>query len=241
LLMSLATWKEVEEYLGRRRDIIIPVGSVEEHGYHLPLFTDSIIAEEISKEVGERTGIMVAPVVGYGVCRHTSPYPGTVSIELETLRDLVRDVLNDLHKKGFETFYLLTGHAGATHAVALREAGKQLVEKGAEVYLIDPYEVKIDDLLESKLEFPGYQVGHADEVETSLMLFLRPDLVRMEKAVDEIPEEEIFGVVPKSKPTSSGVFGTPTLASREKGERIFHRMVREIVSFIASRVQRPDF
>lgn len=214
---------------------MIPIGSVEEHGYHLPLLTDSIIAEEIAEEVGERTGVIVAPTLSYGVCRHTSPYPGTVSIGLETLRDIVRDVLNDLYKKGFEVFYLLTGHAGATHAVALREAGKSLVEIGIEVFLIDPYEIKISDLIESKLEFPGYPVGHADEVETSLMLFLRPELVRMEKAVNEIPMGEIFEVAPKSKPTTSGVFGMPTLASREKGEKIFYRMVNEIVSFVKSK------
>lgn len=235
MLMGGMSWKEVEEYLEKRRDIIIPIGSVEEHGYHLPLSTDSVIIEEIAKEVGERTGIMVAPTLSYGVCRYTALYPGTISIEFETLRNLIRDILEDLFKKGFKVFYLLTGHAGATHAIALKEAGRPLAEKGVGVFLINPHEIKTDDLLESEYHFPSSPVGHADEVETSLMLYLKPELVDMEKAMNEIPKEEMFETIPRVKPTSSGVFGKPTLASMEKGEKIFDRMVKAIVNFLTSR------
>ena len=97
-----------------------------------------------------------------------------------------------------------------------------------------PYEVPIEDLLRSKLEFWGYPVGHADEIETSLMLYLKPDLVDMQKAVDEMPERETFETSTSKRPTKSGVFGKPSLASRQKGKKIFERMVSEIVKFIAS-------
>ncbi|MEM2908356.1 MAG: creatininase family protein [Candidatus Hadarchaeales archaeon] len=234
MLAEHLTWKQVEEYLRRRDDVIMPVGSTEEHGYHLPLSTDTIIAFELAKAVGERLGILVMPSIPYGVCRHTAPYPGTTGVGFDSLRDFVRDILDDLWSKGFKVFYLITGHAGSAHKVALREAGRSLVAKGAEVYVIDPYEVKISDLLEGEMPlFPG----HADEVETSLMLYLRRELVDGEKIADELPKLERFRLT-EERPTASGVFGRPTLASREKGERIFNRMVDEVIKIIESREPR---
>jgi creatinine amidohydrolase len=234
MLMENLTWKQVERYLKRRKDIIIPIGSTEEHGYHLPLATDTIIAERIAEEVGEKTGVLVAPSIGYGICRHTAPYPGTAGVGFDSMRGFVQEILEDLRAKGFRTFYLLTGHAGSTHRVALKEAAGALVARGAKVHLIVPYEVPIEDLLESKLEFWEYPVGHADEIETSLMLYLRPDLVDMRKAIDEVPEREIFETSTSKRPTKSGVFGKPSIASRQKGMKIFERMVGEIAKFIAS-------
>ncbi len=231
MLAEHLTWKRVEEYLRRRDDVIIPVGSTEEHGYHLPLSTDTIIAFELAKVVGERLGILVMPSIPYGVCRHTASYPGTTGVGFDSLRDFVQDILDDLWGKGFKVFYLITGHAGSAHKVALREAGRSLVVKGAEVYVIDPYELKISDLLEEKApSFPG----HADEVETSLMLYLRREFVDEKKIADELPELERFRLT-EERPTASGVFGRPTLASREKGERIFNRMVDEVIKIIRSR------
>lgn len=234
MLAGDATWKQVEEYLKSRNDIIIPIGSTEEHGHHLPLLTDAIIAWEIAKELSKRLGILVMPPINYGICRHTAPYPGTTSVEFESMRGFVGDLLDDLYGKGFRAFYLLTGHAGSVHKVALREAGRALAAKGAEVYLIDPYGIPIADLLESGAlasQFPG----HADEAETSLMLYLRPELVDMKKSVDDLPRLEMFEVAVEERPTKSGVFGKPSLASREKGERIFKRMVDEIVKLIEFR------
>lgn len=232
--MEGLSWVEVERYLQRRRDILIPIGSTEEHGLHLPLATDSLIAQELARAVGERTGILVAPLLSYGVCKHTAPYPGTISVSFEALRKFVESFLEDLWAKGFKRFYLLTGHAGLAHRVALREACEALVKLGAEAYVIVPYEVGLEGLLDSKLEFKGYPVGHADEVETSLMLYLRPELVEMERAVDEMPKRGVLEGPVLEKPTKSGVFGRPSLASREKGEKIFSRMVEKIAGFIKS-------
>jgi creatinine amidohydrolase len=236
MLAERLTWKQVEEYLRRRNDVIIPVGSTEEHGYHLPLSTDTMIAIELARAVGERLGILVMPPIPYGVCRHTAPYPGTTGVGFDSLRNFVGDILDDLRRKGFKVFYLITGHAGSAHKVALREAGRSLLTKGAEVYVIDPYEVEISDLLEGG-KAPPFP-GHADEVETSLMLHLRRELVDEGKIVDELPKLERFRLT-EARPTVSGVFGRPMLASREKGEKIFNRMVDEIVKIIRSREQSP--
>ena len=232
--MEKLAWKQIEEYLRRRKDVIIPIGSTEEHGYHLPLSTDTIIAQEFALELGRRLGILVAPAISYGVCRHTAPYPGTTSVGFDSFREFVGSISKELHGKGFKIIYLLTGHAGTTHIIALKEIGKELIARGAEVHLITPLEFSIADLVESE-EIPGYLVGHAGEVETSLMLYLRPELVDMRKAVDELPKREPFEAVPSKRPTESGVFGRPTLASKEKGERIFKRVVEEIAKFIESK------
>jgi creatinine amidohydrolase len=235
MLMANLTWKEIERYLKRRKDVLIPLGSTEEHGHHLPLATDAIIAEGLAEEIGRRTGILVAPPIPYGVCKHTAPYPGTTSVGFDSLRSFIQDILEDLRAKGFEKFYLLTGHAGSAHRVTLKEVGEALAARGAQVFLIVPYEVPIEDLLDSKLIFRGYPVGHADEVETSLMLYLRPELVDMRKAVDELPKRETFETTTLKRPTRSGVFGKPSLASRQKGKKIFERMIDEIVKFIKSK------
>jgi len=238
LLAGNATWKQVEEYLKSRNDVIIPIGSTEEHGHHLPLSTDAIIAWEIAKELSKRLGILVMPPINYGICRHTAPYPGTASVEFDSLRRFALDIMEDLHGRGFRIFYLLTGHAGGVHKAALKEAGRALITKGSRVYLIDPYEISIADLLEHGEPPIGYFTGHADEAETSLMLYLRPELVSMEKAVDDLPKLMMFEVATLERPTESGVFGKPRSASREKGKRIFERIVDEIAKLIKSSLER---
>lgn len=226
------TWKEVEAYLSRRRDLIIPVGSVEEHGFHLPLSTDTIIAEELAKAVESRTGVAVAPSSPYGVCRHTAGYPGTINVEAETLRRLIGDLVEDSHRQGFETHYILTGHAGAVHVAMLREAARKASLKlNVEVFVINPFEMGAGRVTESEGDL------HAGEVETSLMLHLRPGLVSLDKAVGGRVKREDFRIALYERPTESGVFGDPSRANEDKGSRIFQGMVEGMVSLIEDKIQ----
>lgn len=219
------THPEVKEYLGKRNDIILPLGSVEEHGYHLPLSTDGDIAVAIARELGKRLGIAVAPVLWYGVCVSTAPYPGTVSVTFDGLRAYVGDILLDFKRNGFETIYLLSGHLGSSQKAALKEACR---DTEVEAYLLDISAVDISDIVET-------MPMHACEAETSLMLHLYPDKVDMEKAVDEEATFNRFSVNESLEPTESGTFGYPTKATGEKGEKIFKKMVKEFSTFITSR------
>ncbi len=212
------TWKDVEEYLKKRKDVILPFGSVEEHGYHLPLSTDSDIAVSICEELGKRTGVLVAPVVWYGVSNTTRGYPGTVMVSFDTLKSYVKDLLKSLESNGFMTVYIVSGHLSSSQKSAIKEAAREV---GLKSYLLDFSKVDISDILDTR-------AFHACEAETSLMLYLHPEKVVMEQAVDEEIEIEEFLITGGLKKTKSGVFGSPTEASEEKGRQIFERIVKEL-------------
>ncbi len=221
---SKLTWKEVEEYLKRSKDVILPLGSVEEHGYHLPLTTDGDIALAVANELGKRFDILVAPIVWYGVSSSTKNYPGSIMVEFDSLRDYLRDITSSLIKQGFKRIFIISGHLSSLQICAIKEAVKNF---DAEFYLLDYSKIDLSDILETK-------PCHACEAETSLMLYLYPEKVKMEKAVDEEPTFEKYSLKSNIKPSKSGVFGYATKASREKGRRIFERIIDEFEQFIRS-------
>jgi hypothetical protein len=106
--------------------IIFPLGSVEEHGAHLPLCTDSIQPEYIALEVAKKTGCLVAPSIRYGICNATRNFPGTLTIQFDTLYRLAHDVLSELVRNGFKKIIVMSGHAGNSHMVALRLAAQDI-------------------------------------------------------------------------------------------------------------------
>jgi len=221
--LAALTWPEVKEYLEGRKDIVIPLGSVEEHGYHLPLSTDGDIALALAKKISDRTGVVMAPLIHYGVCNTTRAYPGTVAITFDTMRSLLVDVLSSLKDSGFERIYFISGHLGSSHVSALKEASRN---SGLEVFFLDHRRLDISDILET-------EAFHACEAETSLMLHLHPENVDMDKAVDEEIEHLAYDVKGIKK-TESGVWGYPTKATAEKGKRIFDRFIDDFTSFIKS-------
>lgn len=209
-------WKDVEEYLNKRKDILLPFGAVEEHGYHMPISTDGDIASAIAKRLSKETGILIAPIVWYGVCNSTRGYAGTTAVAFAQMKGYVREVVSSLAENGFRRLYILSGHLGSSHKSALKEACRGV---DIESYFLDMTKVEVGDILETV-------PLHACEAETSLMLYLHPKKVRIEKAVDE--EFEIENYALKDLPrTESGVWGSPTKATEEKGRRIFERIVRE--------------
>ena len=219
------TWKELEGYLKRRDNVILPIGAVEEHGYHLPLSTDGDIAQAIADEVGRRTGILVAPMVWYGICNSTRGYPGTISLSFDGLRSLVTDLVESLKETGFKEIFFLPGHLGGSHIQAIKEGG-QAVER-AKLYLLDYSKVSHADIFETA-------PFHACEAETSLMLHLFPEKVRFEYAVDEKVEFHKYTLNQGLKKTDSGVWGTPSKATKEKGELFFNAVIEEFAGFLSS-------
>jgi creatinine amidohydrolase len=215
--MNLAdlTWKDVESYLENRRDIILPFGSVEEHGYHLPLSTDGDIARAVAEELSRRKDVLVAPLVWYGVCNTTRSYPGTVTVRFDAFKSYVFDLLSNLKEAGFEKVYVISGHLGGSHVSALKEASRN---QDMEIIFLDLRDIRTEDLLETK-------PFHACEAETSLMLYLHPEKVDMSKAVDEKIEWVEFSMTSSVKPTKSGVWGHPTKSTKAKGEALFLRIV----------------
>ncbi len=222
--MNLAdlTWKGVEEYLKKRGDIILPFGAVEEHGYHLPLSTDGDIAMAVAEGISKRCGVLVAPIVWYGVCNTTRVFAGTITVDFDSFKTYATDLLTSLKNSGFRTVYIISGHLGGSHVSALKEASRST---DLNVLFFDLTTVKSDDILET-LPF------HACEAETSLMLYLHPEKVDMTLAVDEEIVFDEFSMTSSVKLTESGVWGSPTKATAEKGKALFNRIIETFMPAI---------
>ena len=104
-------WMQVEEYLGRDDRVVLPVGSTEQHGY-LSLETDNILAERVSAEAAEPLGVLVMPVLPYGLTPSFQAYPGSPTLRLSTFLEVLRDLLDSLHGQGFRRFLVVNGHGG---------------------------------------------------------------------------------------------------------------------------------
>lgn len=212
------SWVEVAEYLKKRQDILLPFGSVEEHGYHLPLSTDGDIVQAICEGISEKTGILAAPIVWYGVSNTTKAYTGTAMVEPDTLKAYTKDILQALKNSNFKKVYITSGHYSNTHINAIEEG---VDESGIDTKFLDFSKIDVSNILETK-------PFHACEAETSLMLYLHPEKVNMEKAVDE----DVEIVDGQLVPTKSGVFGHPTKATAAKGKLLFDTIVSELSKII---------
>jgi creatinine amidohydrolase len=231
MILEHITMAEFKRHLKKSKTIIFPFGTVEEHGNHLPLNTDTLIIYEVLKEVVKKRKVFLAPPVSYGVCTTTGQHPGTIGITPETLRRLTGDMVRDAYKKGLRTFFLITGHGGGLHSSALKEAAETLIEelRGIKIAVLCPYDILYKELSELA-ETPND--SHAGEIETSLVLSLAPGLVkgRSKKDYPQLPGP--FVVKDKIRYWRSGVWGDPEKASREKGDRAVAFIVKKIVDII---------
>lgn len=216
------TMPEFEAAREPSRLVILPVGSIEEHGPHLPLGTDAFHALELAHRAAALRPILVAPPVFYGVCRSTREHPGTISLSGDTLRALIRDLGREFHRQGLRRLIFLSGHAGGTHMCALVEAGEGLLTEFADLRLAV---VNILDLLREVLAAQPHLVktkgdSHAGEVETAIMLAAYPELVKG-TAPSEWPAFPKFELVrDKRRYWPGGVWGDPNRASAAQGEEI---------------------
>lgn len=242
------TWSEVAEALKKTNIVIIPIGSTEQHGLHLPLGVDTFIPIRIAEDVAKRADVVIAPPFWYADCPHHMGFPGTITLRSETLIEFTYDVCKSLIQHGFKEILLLNGHTIANNPDLLIAIERIQEETGANVYLIDLLDIAISVISKTRESELG-GLYHAAELETSQMLAIKPDLVYMEKAKKVIPKSfSRFivrdGVVPGDKVwfkttmkewkrlTEVGSMGDPTLASKEKGEKVIKAIVDNIVAFI---------
>jgi creatinine amidohydrolase len=230
------TMPEFGAFLEKSRTVLLPVGSLEEHGPHLPLGTDLFHALELARRVAKEHPVLVAPPLFYGVCRSTREHPGTVSLNGDTLRALVKDLGREFCRQGFRNLVIISGHAGGTHMAALLEAGEALLE---ELPRVGVAVVNILDLLREILMENPHLVrtrgdSHAGEVETALMLAAHPQLVKG-TAPEEWPAFPKYILVrDKRRFWPGGVWGDPSNATAAQGEEILRLETRRLIQVIAA-------
>lgn len=261
-VMERMTVKHMRSYLARKQSVIVPLGVIEQHGYHLPLNTDALIASKISRMVGERTDILVAPVIytsfsGGGL-------PGTINISPAVMSLVVSDTILSLVSQGFKNIYLILCHGGSENAVALNNAVQLLLRSNP----------ACSDVMIALLPVWLFNSGgigwhkalrsgdwHAGWLETSMMMALDPDSVRMEEMeldpepilnmqiehpdnyqhAEKIVDDEM--VIPRMSQRPDilvGVMGHPELASAELGRQIVEDAVSNYAAKIAELESKAD-
>jgi len=231
MILENVTMPEYERGLRDSRTVIIPFGSLEEHGAHLPLCTDTLQVVEVCRRAAERTGAHLAPAVPYGVCRSTRNHPGTVGIGTATLRALALDLVRDFYRQGMRAFALVSGHAGKTHLLTLVDAGEQLLEElpGASISVVSEYH-EIQRAGAALVE--ARDDSHAGEIETSRVLALQPELVQGTSPPEWPTFPEARLVRDKLRHWPGGVWGDPSRASAEKGRRLMEIAVERLVELV---------
>ncbi|GAB6081880.1 creatininase family protein [Desulfuromonas carbonis] len=232
MLITDLTMDEFTAGLAKTRTVLIPFGSTEEHGPHLPLDTDTIQAYGVARRLAERRPIFIAPPIHYGVCRSTGRHPGTLSISTATLRALVLDIAASLYAQGLRNIILLTGHAGVTHCATLTDAGEELLARYPEVRVavLNEYQLTAETgrhLIETRND------AHAGEIETSRILYSHPQLVKGSAAEDYPNFPKGILVRDKQRFWRSGVWGNPGKATADKGKRLEEVVVAALEELVA--------
>ncbi len=227
LELDTLTWPEVQAELERGRDtVVITFGATEQHALHMPLSTDALMGDHFARLIAERLDAFVAPTVRVGCSSHHLDFPGTLSLEDETFHAVVGDLVRSLAGSGFKRIFLVPTHGG--NFAPLGEAVQKLGElAGARVLALTDIGALLRIALAGHEEHgvPVEEGGlHAGEWETSMLLAVKPDLVRMDRArpgyTGDIQSglERMFAGGVKAI-SDNGAIGDPSRASVEHGKR----------------------
>ncbi|HEY2798578.1 MAG TPA: creatininase family protein [Thermoanaerobaculia bacterium] len=231
VVLEELTWVEAEKRLTPDAVVVVPLGAgSKEHGPHLKLKNDFVLAEYLKRRVLAKDAVVVAPTINYGYYPAFLEYPGSTSLRLETARDMLVDICRGLSRFGPRRFYVL--NTGVSTVRALEPAAAILAGDGILLRYTDVLAC-LDPIEKEVCRQEGGT--HADEAETSMMLYMSPADVDMRKAVkDYHPGEHGLTRDPKKESegftySPTGVYGDATLATREKGKKITEALVAAIL------------
>lgn len=228
--------------MDRKKIVVLPVAAVEQHGPHLPLDTDCVIGEAIAARLDEalKGQMLILPTQAVGCSEHHMAFAGSLTLEHESFRRTVIDTVRSVIRHGFGRVLILNSHGGnhAINAVIGEQLGQQFPE--AQIVVANWWSPAVKALAEIREGALG-SVGHACEFETSLMLALEPDMVDMDSAIDDGKLHRVEAMRldmlhapaasqyrPFHQQTTHGVYGTPSLASAEKGQRVLEAVVESL-------------
>ena len=243
LHLDRLTWAEIKEEIQNGRDtVVVPFGSTEQHGRHMPLGTDAVLGDEIGWGLAERLGAFLAPTMRFGCSAHHLAFTGTISLGKETFVRIVADVAASLSGHGFRRIVLLPTHGGNFKPLAEAVAKIETAE-GVRILALTDFEGFVNAALESSRAFgvdAAKSGAHSGEWETSLMLALRPEQVKMDRAaegfVGELSEimAKVFDGIQNLD--QNGVLGDPRPATAGAGEKY----LEDIIEFLYRWVKKQD-
>ncbi len=248
-MWATLSWPEIAERLKIVDTAILPCGAIEQHGPHLPLDVDYFDANYMARKVAEACHDpkpFVLPPVPYGVSYHHSEFKGTICVSNNSLSALIYDIGMSLAHNGIKKLVILNGHGD--NAPTLNYAA-QMINRDAKIFVCvetgETSDVDLYNLIETQNDI------HAGEIETSTTLALRPDLVDMDKAVDDTldldneyldftSDRGVSWYVHTKTLTKSGVMGNATLATAEKGHKMWEIMIRKMADFVETIKNTPS-
>jgi creatinine amidohydrolase len=234
--LALSTWQEVEDYLRRQTGIILPVGSVEQHGPNGLIGTDHLTAEFVARGVGERIGCLVAPTLAYGMSQHHLGFTGSATLKPSTLMLVVRDVVQSLALHGFRRFFFINGHGGNIASVtaafdelyAMRSLGEAA---GLVRCRLAFWSGRRTRALATEL-YGDAEGGHATCSEVSLAQYYQPQAIKQAQMSPHVAPASagFFEAADYRNRFPDGRIGSaPSLSSPEDGKRLYEAAVEDMV------------
>ncbi len=215
-----ATMDEIAAFAKAYPFAILPVGSFEQHGPHLPLDTDNRIAEAMALETAKRSVGMVLPVLNVGYAWVWRGKPGILTFRFETYMAMIRDIAESLAGWGVKAVFVLSAHGSNPQPV--KHAIRELIHEKHDIAVLNSLYTGLDEMLAEAESERWHNDIHAEEIETALMLAIAPDLVHMDRAAADyppVPDDYGRSELSMGMFMRSGVFGDPTPATAEKGRR----------------------
>jgi len=232
------TWKEIKD--ARPTTAVVTIGSTEQHGTHLPLSTDTLIAERFARAIAERLGAYLTPSIPIGQSAMWLDFPGSLTFSAETVRGIIADITESLVKTGFTTILFVSIHGanvevyqGYPESLRERYPGVKILTIGYPFWVRGHWaKMWTEALAEAGLP----EMNHADEAETSLMLALCPELVGANPTDCPLPEDRYPPGKTMRETYPSGSMGYGSRASREKGEKLWNSLLRRALADLASHI-----
>ena len=239
MLWEKMTSPEIKDAASKGLIAILPVGSIEIHGPHMPVGTDSITIYKISELAAEKEPAVVLPPFYYAYVPENRHFPGTISLTAKTLLSLLEEVCDEISRNGFKKILVVNGHGGNNELIRVFLRDSLTKKKNYFIYaLVNPWPPNLVSVIEKLTE--GRTIGHACEVETSIGLYLFEDLIK----IKNVEREAKTGSTNLPKGIETPVdwqayalqlyLGDPRLASKEKGKLL----VDELVTFIAEAIRK---
>lgn len=240
MLWECLTSPDIKEASKKYLVAILPIGSIEIHGPHMPTGTDSITIREMARMASEKEPAVVLPTLYYAYVIENRHFPGTISLSARTLLSLLEEICEEVSRNGFKKILIVNGHGGNNYLLRVFLRESLLRRKDYIVYaLIEPWS-SFEDI--AKEIFESKETGHACERETSIGLYLFKDLIKMER-IEKGAETGSTGLPKIETPVDWQAFaiqlylGDPRLATAEKGKILVDRLVE----FIADAIRRVKY